>query len=55
MTCAGQRRGHAFIAGTQLSGTSALRTCILHPDTTEADLDILLREIRAAAKEIALP
>jgi aromatic-L-amino-acid/L-tryptophan decarboxylase len=50
-----QRRGHAFITGTQLSGTAALRACILHPDTTEADLDILLREIRAAAKEIALP
>lgn len=47
-----QRRGNAFLTGTRLSGTAALRACILHPDTTEADLGVLLDEIRAAAREI---
>jgi glutamate/tyrosine decarboxylase-like PLP-dependent enzyme len=48
-----QRRGHAFLTGTRLRGSAALRACILHPDTTEADLTVLLDEIRAAAQEVA--
>jgi len=48
-----QRRGRAFLTGTRLSGTAALRACVLHPDTTEADLTVLLDEIRAAAGEIS--
>ncbi|MFI6456161.1 pyridoxal phosphate-dependent decarboxylase family protein [Streptosporangium amethystogenes] len=47
-----QRRGRAFLTGTRLSGTAALRACILHPATTEDDLAVLLDEIRAAAKEL---
>lgn len=47
-----QRRGRVFLTGTRLSGAAALRACILHPDTTEADLDTLLDEIRAVAREI---
>ncbi|MFI6479375.1 pyridoxal phosphate-dependent decarboxylase family protein [Nonomuraea sp. NPDC050663] len=47
-----QRRGRAFITGTHLGGMAALRACILHPETTEADLAILLDEIRLAAKEL---
>ncbi|GAA4075731.1 pyridoxal phosphate-dependent decarboxylase family protein [Nonomuraea soli] len=47
-----QRRGRAFITGTRLGGLAALRACILHPETTEADLAILLDEIRLAAKEL---
>jgi aromatic-L-amino-acid/L-tryptophan decarboxylase len=47
-----QQRGRAFLTGTQLSGAAALRACILHPDTTEADLTLLLEEIRTAAREI---
>ncbi|WP_328919717.1 aminotransferase class V-fold PLP-dependent enzyme [Streptomyces sp. NBC_00208] len=47
-----QRRGHAFLTGTQLSGAAALRACILHPDTTKDDLTVLLDEIRAAAREV---
>ncbi|MDF3142848.1 MULTISPECIES: pyridoxal-dependent decarboxylase [unclassified Streptomyces] len=47
-----QRRGRAFLTGTRLSGTAALRACVLHPDTTEADLTVLLDEIRTAAREI---
>ncbi|WP_329235070.1 aminotransferase class V-fold PLP-dependent enzyme [Actinoallomurus sp. NBC_01490] len=50
-----QRRGRAFISGTRLSGTAALRACILHPDTAEADLALLLEEIRAAVGDITMP
>lgn len=46
-----QRRGQAFLTGTVLAGRPALRTCILHPGTTQADLVVLLEELRAAAKQ----
>ncbi|MGA5759924.1 pyridoxal phosphate-dependent decarboxylase family protein [Nonomuraea bangladeshensis] len=45
-----QARGNAFLTGTRLGGRDALRACFLHPDTTERDLEILLDEIRVAAK-----
>ncbi len=45
-----QRRGRAFLTGTRLGGTDALRACILNPATTEDDLSILLDEIRAVAR-----
>lgn len=48
-----QRRGRAFLTGTRLADAAALRACVLHPGTTEADLSLLLAEIRAAAGEIA--
>lgn len=48
-----QRRGRAFLTGTRLAGTAALRACILNPATTEADLDVLLDEIRDSAREIS--
>ncbi|MEU8057852.1 pyridoxal phosphate-dependent decarboxylase family protein [Microbispora bryophytorum] len=44
-----QRRGRAFLTGTRLRGAAALRACVLHPDTTEADLSVLLEEIRAVS------
>ncbi|GAA2211587.1 aspartate aminotransferase family protein [Nonomuraea monospora] len=47
-----QARGNAFLTGTRLGGRDALRTCILHPDTTEQDLVVLLDEIRLAAKAL---
>lgn len=47
-----QRRGNVFLTGTRLSGAAALRACILHPDTTEADLTTLLDEIRAAGGQL---
>lgn len=49
-----QRRGQVFLTGTRLSGTAALRACILNPATTEADLEILLDEIRNCAREMAV-
>ncbi|MBO0872418.1 MAG: aminotransferase class V-fold PLP-dependent enzyme [Pseudonocardia sp.] len=48
-----QRRGHAFLTGTRLGGpggVEALRACLLNAATTEADLRILLEEVRAAAR-----
>jgi aromatic-L-amino-acid/L-tryptophan decarboxylase len=47
-----QRRGRAFLTGTQLSGAETLRACLLNPATTKDDLALLLDEIRAAAAEI---
>ncbi|MEV0151966.1 MULTISPECIES: aminotransferase class V-fold PLP-dependent enzyme [unclassified Nonomuraea] len=47
-----QRRGHAFLTGTRISGAAALRACVLHPGTTNDDLTVLLDEIRAAAREV---
>ncbi|MER5755413.1 pyridoxal-dependent decarboxylase [Streptomyces sp. NPDC002088] len=47
-----QRRGHAFLTGTRISGAAALRACVLHPGTTKDDLTVLLDEIRAAAREV---
>jgi glutamate/tyrosine decarboxylase-like PLP-dependent enzyme len=47
-----QQRGRAFLTGTRLCGAAALRACILHPETTEADLAVLLEEIRSAAREL---
>jgi len=44
-----QHRGRAFLTGTRLAGTEALRACLLNPATTEDDLALLLDEIRAAA------
>lgn len=47
-----QRRGRAFLTGTTLGGTEALRACVLNPATTEADLRILLEEIRLSAANL---
>jgi glutamate/tyrosine decarboxylase-like PLP-dependent enzyme len=41
-------RGRAFLTGTRLGGVEALRACVLHPGTTEADLGVLVEEIRRA-------
>ncbi|GIH02548.1 amino acid decarboxylase [Rhizocola hellebori] len=45
-----QHRGRAFLTGTRLAGTEALRACLLNPATTRDDLALLLDEIRAAAE-----
>jgi len=43
-----QRRGRTFITGTSLAGRPAMRVCILHPDSNESHLDLLISEIEAA-------
>ncbi|MFE9424042.1 pyridoxal phosphate-dependent decarboxylase family protein [Kitasatospora sp. NPDC006697] len=47
-----QRRGEAFVTGTVLAGREAVRACLLNPATTEADLAVLLAEVRAAAADL---
>ncbi|WP_051969771.1 pyridoxal phosphate-dependent decarboxylase family protein [Kitasatospora azatica] len=47
-----QRRGQVFVTGTVLAGREALRACLLNAATTEADLAVLLAEVRAAATEL---
>ncbi|MEV7023140.1 pyridoxal-dependent decarboxylase [Kitasatospora sp. NPDC093558] len=47
-----QRRGKVFVTGARLDGTEMLRACLLNPDTTEADLELLLAEVKAAAADL---
>jgi glutamate/tyrosine decarboxylase-like PLP-dependent enzyme len=49
-----QRRGRAFVTGTILSGREAMRACLLNSATTEADLAVLLDEVRCAAAELTV-
>jgi glutamate/tyrosine decarboxylase-like PLP-dependent enzyme len=45
-----QARGRTFVTGTIFRGRETLRACILHPDTTSADLATLVEEVVAAAR-----
>jgi len=47
-----QARGRAFVTGTIYDGRETMRACILHPGTTEADLEALLSEVLTAAREL---
>ncbi|OKI16453.1 pyridoxal-dependent decarboxylase [Streptomyces sp. CB03911] len=44
-----QLRGRVFVTGALLDGREMLRACLLNAATTEADLELLLAEVRAAA------
>lgn len=44
-----QLRGRVFVTGALLEGREMLRACLLNAATTEADLELLLAEVRAAA------
>jgi L-2,4-diaminobutyrate decarboxylase len=46
-------RGAYYLVQTQLGDTVSLRVTIINPLTTEAHLDALLAEVRAAAAELA--
>jgi glutamate/tyrosine decarboxylase-like PLP-dependent enzyme len=39
-----QSEGRAFVTNAELDGRFALRACILHPQTSESDLDLLVDE-----------
>jgi aromatic-L-amino-acid/L-tryptophan decarboxylase len=41
-----QAEGHAFLTNTTLAGRFALRACVLHYGTTEADIDALVTAVR---------
>jgi aromatic-L-amino-acid/L-tryptophan decarboxylase len=45
-----QAGGEAFVSGTVLRGRFALRACVLHYGTTEADVDALPDIVRRAAR-----
>ncbi|MFD0574027.1 hypothetical protein ACFQ0T_38510 [Kitasatospora gansuensis] len=47
-----QLRGRAFVTGALLQGREMLRACLLNAATTEADLDLLLSEVRSAGREL---
>ncbi|MFJ9948635.1 pyridoxal phosphate-dependent decarboxylase family protein [Kitasatospora sp. NPDC091207] len=47
-----QRRGRVFVTGARLDGHEMLRACLLNADTTEADLDLLLSEVKSAAADL---
>jgi aromatic-L-amino-acid/L-tryptophan decarboxylase len=47
-----QDAGDVFLTGTELAGRFALRACILNFRTEDADLDALLRAIRAAGERL---
>ncbi|HEU5320431.1 MAG TPA: pyridoxal-dependent decarboxylase, partial [Methylomirabilota bacterium] len=48
-----QAEGRAFLTGTTLGGHFALRACVLHYDTTEADIDALVDTVRATGADLA--
>lgn len=50
-----QRRGNVFITGTTLRQCSVLRVCLLNPRVTEADLKLLIDEIRAVGSHLDEP
>jgi glutamate/tyrosine decarboxylase-like PLP-dependent enzyme len=48
-----QAEGRAFLTGTVLRGRFALRACVLHYGTTEADVDALIGTVRDAGARLA--
>jgi len=45
-----QSGGEAFITATEVRGRAALRACVLHYGTTEADIDALVEIVRSAGR-----
>ena len=48
-----QAEGRAFITGTVLRGRFALRACVLHYGTTEADVDALIDIVRETGARLS--
>jgi aromatic-L-amino-acid/L-tryptophan decarboxylase len=46
-----QASGAAFVTQTTVNGRFALRACVLHSATTEADVDALVTVVRETAGE----
>ena len=47
-----QARGRAFVTGTVLAGREAVRACLINPAVAEADLLVLVAEVRAAGAQL---
>ena len=45
-------RGHVYLSNSSLRGKFCLRACIVNHRTTEADVDSVVPEILAAAKDL---
>jgi aromatic-L-amino-acid decarboxylase len=48
-----QTEGRTFLTGTVLRGRFALRACVLHYGTTEADVDALVETVRETGARVA--
>ena len=48
-----QRRGRVYISNATLAGKFCLRACIVNHRTRDADIDAVIPEVLAAAKELA--
>jgi glutamate/tyrosine decarboxylase-like PLP-dependent enzyme len=46
------RRGRVYLSNAELKGKFCLRACIVNHLTTDADIDIVVPEVLAAAKEL---
>ncbi len=46
------QRGHIYLSNATLRGEFALRACLVNHRTTEADVDSVIPEVLAAAKEV---
>ena len=49
-----QSRGRAFVTGTVYEGRETLRACILHPETRSEHLALLVEEVLAGARSLAI-
>lgn len=47
-----QRQGHSYVSNARLKGRFALRACVLNYRTTEADMEILVEDVRRAARAV---
>ncbi|MGD0132695.1 MAG: cytochrome D ubiquinol oxidase subunit I, partial [Bryobacteraceae bacterium] len=47
-----QADGAAFLTNTTLAGRFALRACILHYGTTEADIEMMLQAVQTSGVRI---
>jgi aromatic-L-amino-acid decarboxylase len=45
-------RGRIYLSNATLRGKFALRACLVNHRTTEADIDSVIPEVLAAAKEV---
>lgn len=48
-----QRRGRVYLSNATLAGKFCLRACIVNHRTKDADIDVVIPEVMAAAKEVA--
>jgi aromatic-L-amino-acid decarboxylase len=50
-----QKRGRIYLSNATLAGKFCLRACIVNHRTRDSDIDAIVPEVVAAAKELAAP